>query len=176
MAAIVTRNLGKTYRGGLRDKQDTVALDGLDLTVNEGEVFGFLGPNGAGKTTTINLLLNFMQPTTGDAMMFDRPVSDTAVRRRLGFMPESVHLHDYYTGRKLLAFYARLAAIDDSVRDKRIDDVLALVNLTDAADKRVAKYSKGMTQRMGLAQALLGDPDLLILDEPTASLDPVGRK
>jgi ABC-2 type transport system ATP-binding protein len=176
MPAIVTRNLGKTYGGGLRDKEDTLALRELDLTVNEGEVFGFLGPNGAGKTTTINLLLNFTQPTTGEALMFDRPVADTEVRKRLGFMPESVHLHDYYTGRKLLHFYAGLAGIDEGVRKKRVDDLISLVKLDEAADKRVAKYSKGMAQRMGLAQALLADPDLLILDEPTASLDPVGRK
>ena len=176
MAAIETRNLGKTYKGGLRDKEDTVALDSLDLTVNEGEVFGFLGPNGAGKTTTINLLLNFTQPTTGESFVLDHPVSDTEVRRRMGFMPESVHLHDYYTGRKLLDFYARLAGVEDAKRMPRVDELLALVNLADAADKRVAKYSKGMAQRMGLAQALLADPDLLILDEPTASLDPVGRK
>lgn len=172
MPAIVTRNLSKTYDRG----QGTVALENLDLTVDEGEVFGFLGPNGAGKTTTINLLLNFTQPTTGEAFVFDRPVADSEVRKRLGFMPESVHLHDYYTGRKLLHFYAGLAGVDESVREKRIAELISLVKLDDAADKRVAKYSKGMNQRMGLAQALLADPDLLILDEPTASLDPVGRK
>ena len=176
MAAILTHNLGKTYGGGLRDKEDTVALDNLDLVVEEGEVFGLLGPNGAGKTTTINLLLNFMQPTAGEAFLFDRPVADPDVRKRLGYMPESVHLHDYYTGRKLLDFYARLSGVADTQRASRIEELLALVNLTDVANKRVAKYSKGMAQRMGLAQALLADPDLLILDEPTASLDPVGRK
>src|SRR3954469_1066677 len=142
MTAILTRNLGKTYGGGWRDKADTLALDNLDLAVEEGEVFGFLGPNGAGKTTTINLLLNFTQPTTGEALLFDTPVADAHVRRRLGYMPESVNLHDYYTGRKLLDFYARLAGVDDADRAKRIDDLLALVNLSDAADKRVSQYSK----------------------------------
>ena len=176
MAAIVTRNLGKTYGGGWRDAGDTVALSGLDLEVREGEIFGFLGPNGAGKTTTINLILNFTQPTAGEAFVLDRPVAEALVRRRVGYMPESVNLHTYYDGRKLLAFYAGLAAVPEDVRSERIDRLLRLVNLEDAADKRVAKYSKGMTQRMGLAQALLADPDLLILDEPTASLDPVGRK
>jgi ABC-2 type transport system ATP-binding protein len=176
MAAIRTRNLGKTYRGGLRDKGDTDALRGLDLEVREGEVFGFLGPNGAGKTTTINLLLNFAQPTAGEAFVFDRPVAETQVRRRLGYMPESVNLHDYYRGRKLLDFYAGLSGVAEASTRERVDHLLEVVNLSEAADKRVAKYSKGMAQRMGLAQALLGDPDLLILDEPTASLDPVGRK
>jgi len=176
MAAITTRNLSKTYGGGLRDPGDTVALAGLDLEVHEGEVFGFLGPNGAGKTTTINLLLNFTQPTAGEAFVLDRPVADSQVRSRMGYMPESVNLHDYYRGRKLLEFYAGLAGVAQELRAERIDRLLRLVNLEDAADKRVSKYSKGMAQRMGLAQALLGDPDLLILDEPTASLDPVGRK
>jgi len=176
MAAISTRNLSKTFGGGLRDPGDTVALAGLDLEVHEGEVFGFLGPNGAGKTTTINLLLNFTQPTAGEAFVLDRPVSDAEVRSRMGYMPESVNLHDYYRGRKLLEFYAGLAGVAEDARAERIDRLLRLVHLEDAADKRVAKYSKGMAQRMGLAQALLGDPDLLILDEPTASLDPVGRK
>ena len=176
MPAIVTRGLCKTYGGSLRDRGDTAALRDLDLTVNEGEVFGFLGPNGAGKTTTINLLLNFTQPTAGEAFVFDRPVANTEIRSRMGYMPESVNLHDYYRGRKLLEFYAGLAGVAEHARGALIDRLLDTVKLTEAADKRVSKYSKGMTQRMGLAQALLGDPDLLILDEPTASLDPVGRK
>jgi ABC-2 type transport system ATP-binding protein len=176
MAAIRTVNLSKTYHASLRDRSDTAALRDLNLEVHEGEVFGFLGPNGAGKTTTINLLLNFTQPTAGEAFVLDRPVSETAVRSRLGYMPESVNLHDYYRGRKLLDFYGELAGLSEGSRRERVEELLEVVNLSDAAEKRVAQYSKGMAQRMGLAQALVADPDLLILDEPTASLDPVGRK
>jgi ABC-2 type transport system ATP-binding protein len=176
MAAILATNLGKTYSAGLLKSGETVALRGLDLEVNEGEVFGFLGPNGAGKTTTIHLLLNFTRPTQGAAFLLGRPVADTEVHRRLGYMPESVNLHDYYRGGKLLDFYAGLAGIPRASRADLVSRLLKLVNLEDAADKVVAKYSKGMVQRMGLAQAMLNDPDLLILDEPTASLDPVGRK
>ncbi|MEO8755915.1 MAG: ABC transporter ATP-binding protein [Casimicrobiaceae bacterium] len=176
MAAIVTTNLSKTYSGGLFKGGGTAAVRGLNLEVHEGEIFGFLGPNGAGKTTTIHLLLNFARPTEGAAFLFGRPAAETEVRRRLGYMPESVNLHDYYRGRKLLEFYAGLAGIPPAARADRVTELLQLVNLEDAADKVVRKYSKGMAQRMGFAQAMLGDPDLLILDEPTASLDPVGRK
>ena len=176
MAAIVTRNLGKTYSRGWFKTAEAAALRGLDLEVHEGEVFGFLGPNGAGKTTTINLLLNFIQPTEGEAFLLGRPVADSEMHRRLGYMPESVNLHDYYRGGKLLDFYAGLAGIAPAARAGRVAELLKLVNLEDAADKVVSRYSKGMAQRMGLAQAMLADPDLLILDEPTASLDPVGRK
>ena len=176
MAAIVTTNLGKTYSGGWFKGGETVALRGLNLEVHEGEIFGFLGPNGAGKTTTIHLLLNFAQPTEGAAFLLGRPAAETEVRRRLGYMPESVNLHDYYRGTKLLRFYAGLAGIPSAARADRVTELMRLVNLEDAADKVVSKYSKGMAQRMGFAQAMLGDPDLLILDEPTASLDPVGRK
>jgi len=176
MAAILVQDLCKTYTGAFRHSRETVALNKLTLEVKEGEIFGFLGPNGAGKTTTIHLLLNLARPTGGSAFLFDRPVSETAVHRRLGYMPESVNLHDYYRGRKLLEFYAGLAGIPRGSRSAQVTELLGLVKLEDAADKAVAKYSKGMTQRLGFAQAMLGDPDLLILDEPTASLDPVGRK
>jgi ABC-2 type transport system ATP-binding protein len=121
-------------------------------------------------------LLNLIRPTAGRARLFDRPVSDAGVHRRLGYLPESVTLHNYYTGRKLLEFYAGLLEVPESTRDARITELLRLLHLEDAADKRVSKYSKGMLQRLGFAQAMLHDPDLLILDEPTASLDPVGRK
>jgi ABC-2 type transport system ATP-binding protein len=175
MSAIRTENLSKTYGSGF-NRGATTALQGLNLEVREGEIFGFLGPNGAGKTTTIHLLLNLMNPTSGQALLFDRPVTETAAHRRLGYLPESVNLHDYYTGRALLYFYAELCGVPAGTRPERIDELLKLMKLEEAADKRVAKYSKGMAQRLGFAQAMLHDPDLLILDEPTASLDPVGRK
>jgi ABC-2 type transport system ATP-binding protein len=175
MAAIRIENLCKTYSGG-QNGSGTAALRALNLEVREGEIFGFLGPNGAGKTTTIHLLLNLMRPTSGTASLFDQPVTDTAVHRRLGYLPESVNLHDYYRGRALLNFYAGLCGVPPETTPARVNDLLKLLNLEAAAEKRVSKYSKGMAQRIGFAQAMLHDPDLLILDEPTASLDPVGRK
>jgi ABC-2 type transport system ATP-binding protein len=148
----------------------------LSLEINEGEIFGFLGPNGAGKTTTIHLLLNLIRPTSGTAFLFDQPVTHTQIHQRLGYLPETVNLHTYYSGRKLLDFYATLCGVPSDTRSTRITELLNLLNLEGAAEKSVSKYSKGMAQRLGFAQAMLHDPDLLILDEPTASLDPVGRK
>ncbi len=175
MIAIRTENICKTYTGRL-SRHETSAVRMLDLEVKEGEIFGFLGPNGAGKTTTIHMLLNLIRPTSGAAYLFDRPVAETEVRRRLGYLPESVNLHTYYRGRELLNFYAALCGVPVEKRARRVGDLLKLLNLEEAAEKRVAKYSKGMSQRIGFAQAMIHDPDLLILDEPTASLDPVGRK
>jgi ABC-2 type transport system ATP-binding protein len=175
MLAIRIENLAKTYRAGWGGKE-TAAVHALNVEVNEGEIFGFLGPYGAGKTTTIHMLLNLIRPTSGAAYLFNRPVSETEVHSRLGYLPETVNLHDYYRGRGLLNFYAALAGIPAGARPQRVAELLKLLKLEDAADKVVAKYSKGMAQRIGLAQAMLHNPDLLILDEPTASLDPVGRK
>jgi ABC-2 type transport system ATP-binding protein len=174
MSAIRTENLSKTYKTSF-GRNETSAVRMLNLEVNEGEVFGLLGPNGAGKTSTIHLLLNLIRPTSGAAFLFDRPVTDSDVHRRLGYLPESVNLHTYYRGRALLNFYAALCGVPAGERENRIAAVLKLVDLEDAAEKQVSKYSKGMAQRIGVAQAMLHDPDLLILDEPTASLDPVGR-
>jgi ABC-2 type transport system ATP-binding protein len=175
MSAIRTENLCKTYTAGWT-RDETRAVRMLNLDVREGEIFGFLGPNGAGKTSTIHLLLNLMRPTSGTAHLFDRPITETDVHRRLGYLPESVNLHDYYRGRALLEFYAALCGVPAEARPARVAELLKLMQLEDAAEKRVSKYSKGMAQRIGFAQAMLHDPDLLILDEPTASLDPVGRK
>lgn len=170
MSVIRTENLSKTYKGG------TEALKGLDLEVNAAEVFGFIGPNGAGKSTTIQLLLNFIRPDTGSALLFGRPVQGAEHRKRLGYLPESVNLHTYYTGRRLLEFYAGLSGVPAGDRSQRAAEMLDLVSLKDAADRKISKYSKGMVQRLGLAQALMNDPELLILDEPTSNLDPVGRR
>ena len=170
MSVIRTENLGKTYSGG------TVALKGLDIEVNAGEVFGFLGPNGAGKSTTIQLLLDFIRPTTGRAYLFDQPVACTETRRRLGYLPESVNLHRYYSGRRLLEFYAALLGVEPADRSRRAVGLLERVGLLDVAEQKISRYSKGMLQRLGLAQALLNNPELLILDEPTSNLDPVARR
>lgn len=175
MSAIRTDNLSRTY-GSKWQHDETHAVRNLTIEVKEGEIFGFLGPNGAGKSSTIHLLLNFIRPTGGTAFLFERPVTDTQMHRRLGYLPESVNLHTYYGGRKLLEFYAALCGMAAEGRSARVSELLKLLNLEEAADKSISKYSKGMTQRIGFAQALLHDPDLLILDEPTASLDPVGRK
>jgi ABC-2 type transport system ATP-binding protein len=174
MSAIRTENLCKVYKTPW-GKKETSAVKMLNLEVKQGEVFGLLGPNGAGKTSTIHLLLNLVRPTAGVAFLFDRPVTETEVHRRLGYLPESVNLHTYYRGRALLNFYAALCGVPVEQRESRVTAVLKLLDLEDAADKQVAKYSKGMAQRIGVAQALLHEPDLLILDEPTASLDPVAR-
>jgi len=176
MPAIRIENLGKTYTGGWRRKSKVAAVRNLSLEVKEGEIFGFLGPNGAGKTTTIHLVLDLIRPTSGSAWVFDQPAGDAGVRRRLGYLPESVTLHDYRSGRGLLEFYAALTGIPALARARRIEELLKLLKLEDAADRPITKYSKGMLQRLGFAQALLHEPDLVILDEPTSSLDPVGRK
>jgi len=175
MTVIRTEDLWKTYRSGFQ-RREADALRGLNLEVQEGEVFGFLGPNGAGKTTTIHLLLNFIRPTRGRAFVFERPVSDPATRGRIGYLPEAVNLHSYYTGKQLLKFYAALLDMPRAERNGRTAALLDLLGLHEAANRKVSKYSKGMLQRIGFAQALLSDPDLLVLDEPTASLDPLGRK
>ena len=176
MAAIHTEKLEKWYSTFMNGRDVAPALKSLCLDVREGETFGFLGPYGAGKTTTILLLLNLIRPTSGSALLFGEPVTDSSVHRRLGYLPESVNLHDYYTGQGLLEFYAALLKVPVEMRGARIAELLKLLRLEDAAHKSVSKYSKGMLQRLGFAQAMLHDPDLLILDEPTASLDPVGRK
>ena len=170
MGVIRTENLGKTYKGG------TVALRGLDLEVKAGEVFGFLGPNGAGKSTTIQLLLNFIRPDTGSAFLFDRPVSCTEARQRLGYLPESVNLPGFHSGRGLLEFHGRLLGLTREDAARQAGERLERVGLGEAAGRRISEYSQGMLQRLGLGQALLDDPELLILDEPTSNLDPVARR
>ena len=170
MAVIRTENLGKTYKGG------TVALQGLDLEVKAGEVFGFLGPNGAGKSTTIQLLLSFIRPDTGAAFLFDRPVSCIEARQRLGYLPESVNLPGFYSGRGLLEFHGGLLGLTGDNASRQAGERLERVGLAEAAERKISDYSQGMLQRLGLGQALLDDPELLILDEPTSNLDPVARR
>jgi ABC-2 type transport system ATP-binding protein len=152
-----------------------VALHGLDLTVNAGEVFGFLGPNGAGKTTTMNVLLGFVQPTSGAAYLFGVDVRQPIARQRIGFLPELTYYYKFLTAEEILRFYAKVFGIPSAEADKRIDDLIKLVELEHARKRPLKSYSKGMQQRVGLAQALINNPDLLILDEPTSGLDPLGR-
>jgi ABC-2 type transport system ATP-binding protein len=152
-----------------------VALKGLNLSVAAGEVFGFLGPNGAGKTTTMNVLLGFIQPTSGEAHLFGENVRQPIARQRLGYLPELTYYYRFLSAEELLRFYARIFKIPKAESEKRIDQALKLVELEHARKRLIRTYSKGMQQRVGLAQALINDPDLLILDEPTSGLDPLGR-
>jgi ABC-2 type transport system ATP-binding protein len=153
-----------------------IALHGLDLTVQPGEVFGFLGPNGAGKTTTVKILLGLVKPTDGTARILGKPAGQADARRRVGYLPENFRFHDWLTGYGLLDFHARLAGLSGHERRARIPKVLELVGLGDRGNDRIRSYSKGMTQRIGLAQAIVHEPDLVLLDEPTSALDPVGRR
>jgi len=153
-----------------------VALHDLTLTVQPGEVFGFLGPNGAGKTTTIKILTGLVRATAGDAHIFGRAVSDRRARAQVGYLPEHFRFHDWLTGADLLDFHGRLAGLSAAERTVRIPEVLGLVGLTGRGDDKVRGYSKGMQQRLGLAQAILHRPNLVLLDEPSSALDPVGRR
>jgi ABC-2 type transport system ATP-binding protein len=151
------------------------AVQDLSLTVGRGEVFGFLGPNGAGKSTTIKMLLGLVAPTAGGATVLGAPLGHRETRARLGFLPEHFRFQEWLTGRELLAVHGQLLGRDGREMKARAGELLERVALTDAADRPIRTYSKGMMQRVGLAQALLGDPDLVFLDEPTSGLDPLGR-
>jgi ABC-2 type transport system ATP-binding protein len=157
-----------------RDK--VLAVDGLDLEIRPGEVFGLLGPNGSGKTTTIKILLGLLYATSGAARVFGRPPTETAVKARIGFMPEESYLYRYLNAVETLDYYGCLFKLDRSERRLRTEQLIEMVGLKRAAKRPVGTYSKGMARRIGLAQALINDPDLLILDEPTTGLDPIGAR
>ena len=176
MEAIVRiENLRVEYKSRELKRTAKVALQGLNLSIFAGEVFGFLGPNGAGKTTTMNVLLGFVQPTAGDAFIFGTSVRDPIARQRIGYLPELTYYYKFLSAEEILRFYAKIFRIPKREIEPRIDTVLKLVELQDARKRPIKTYSKGMQQRVGLAQALINDPDLLILDEPTSGLDPIGR-
>ena len=170
-----TDKLRVEYRSREFRQGTKVALNGLDLEVQAGEVFGFLGPNGAGKTTTITVLLGFVPPTSGSASLFGIDVRQPIARQRIGYLPENTYYYKFLTAEELLRFYARIFGLSPSAADQRIERLLKLVELGPAGKRPIKTYSKGMQQRVGLAQALINDPDLLILDEPTSGLDPLGR-
>ena len=153
-----------------------VAVADLSLSVGSGEVFGFLGPNGAGKTTSLKLLLGLIEPTGGSGAVLGAPLGQHTARARIGFLPEHFRFHDCLTGRELLRVHGRLFGLKAARLAARIEALLERMNLTDAADRPLGTYSKGMLQRAGLAQALINAPDLVFLDEPTSGLDPIGRK
>lgn len=168
-------NLRVEYRSPDMGQGSKIAVESLSFSVNEGEVFGFLGPNGAGKTSTMKVLLGFVPPTSGSAWLFDTNVSEPIARQRIGYLPELTYYYKFLNAEELLRFYARIFRIPRAETEKRIDHLLKLVELDGVRKKLIKSYSKGMQQRIGLAQALINNPDLLILDEPTSGLDPLGR-
>ena len=174
--AIETIDLTKDYAVGFWRKRPRRALDGLSLQVEAGEIFGFLGPNGAGKTTTLKLLLQLVFPTSGVARILGRPPGDLDAKRRLGYLPENPYFYDYLTAEELLTYFAALLGLQPTDRRRRVSALLDDVGLGSERKLQLRKFSKGMLQRVGIAQALLNEPDLVILDEPMSGLDPLGRR
>ncbi len=174
---VLTSELRKVYRTGFWLNQKVVSLKNCSLTVYKGETFGLLGPNGAGKTTLLKLLLGIIHPTSGRGLLLGKPIGDRSVKQQLGYLPENPYLYDYLTGWEFLQLAAGLFQIPQSVQRQRIPQLLELVGLSqaDARKKLLRRYSKGMLQRVGMAQALINEPDLVFLDEPMSGLDPVGR-
>ena len=172
---VETRSLTKVYRDFWGRKKKT-ALNALDLTIRRGEIFGLLGPNGSGKTTTIKLLLGLLFPTSGEAFVFGEPAAKVEKNERIGYLPEESYLYRFLTAEETLDFYGRLFNMPSSVREKRAAELIEIVGLANDKKRILKEYSKGMRQRIGLAQALINDPELVILDEPTSGLDPLGTR
>ena len=176
MDAIVVDRLTKTYKPVWPWLKETTVLSDVSLSVGQGEIFGFLGHNGAGKTTTMKILLGLLGATDGRIELLGVPVTDVAVHARIGYLPESPYFYDYLTAEEFLCFYGRLAGLSRETVRQRTPQLLERVGLTEARDRQLRKFSKGMLQRIGLAQAIIHDPELVILDEPMSGLDPIGRK
>ena len=176
MLALATYDLTKNYSVGFWRKRPYCALDRLSLEVEAGEVFGFLGPNGAGKTTTLKLLMQLVFPTSGRAEIFGRPVGELSVKRRLGYLPENPYFYDYLTAEELLSYFAGLFGYGPAERRARASRLLDEVGIGRERRMQLRKFSKGMLQRVGIAQALINDPELVIFDEPMSGLDPLGRR
>ncbi len=175
-AAIQISGLRKVFKLGFQVGKTAEVLKGVDLRVPMHSCFGFLGPNGAGKTTTIKTVMGLIEPTAGNVALLGKPPTDAATRSRVGFLPENPSFHDYLTGREALHLACDLLGIPKAKREGRTEEVLDIVKIRYAGDLQVRRYSKGMTQRLGIAQALLHDPELVILDEPMSGLDPLGRR
>ncbi len=176
MTAIEILSLQKSYTYGFWSKQRKTALHPLHLSIQEGEIFGYLGPNGAGKTTTLRLLMGIIFPTGGSARILGHDMQDPRVKAQIGFLPEQPYFYDYLTAAELLHYYAQLSGVAAGERGPRVATMLQRVGLADAADVQLRKFSKGMLQRVGLAQAILHDPKIVFLDEPMSGLDPIGRR
>ncbi len=175
--AIRTEGLTKIFfKNRLIKKEETRAVEDLNLEVPSGEVFGFLGPNGAGKSTTIKMLMRLLFPTSGRAWLFDSPIDRPHARRRVGFLPENPYFYDYLSASEFLRLNGSLFGMKGKELESKVDELIQFVGLEEHKNTRLRKFSKGMLQRIGLAQALINDPDLVILDEPTSGLDPLGRK
>lgn len=172
---IQTESLRKVYNLGHK-KGTRTAVDGLNIEVPEGVVFGFLGPNGAGKTTTIKMLLDFVHPTSGSATIFGNPTTQAATRRAVGYLPEQPYFHKFLRPIEVVSMHASLAGVERREIKKQALDALDRTGIAEYAETPIGKLSKGLTQRVGIAQAIVGDPKLLILDEPTSGLDPIGRR
>lgn len=176
MPVIEIENLSFDYQTGFWRKRAVRALDGLNLTVESGEVFGFLGPNGAGKTTTFKLLMRMLRPAAGAARILGKPLDDLQMRARIGYLPEQPYFYDYLTAREFLIYCGALCGVESATARRTANGLLEQVGLTHDADKQLRKFSKGNLQRVGLAQALINRPEVLFLDEPMSGLDPLGRR
>ncbi len=176
MAAIEILGLEKTYTVGFWRKKPKQALKPLHLKVEDGEIFGFLGPNGAGKTTTLKLLMGLVFPTAGTARILGMAIDDPRMKAQIGFLPEQPYFYDYLTAGELLHYYGQLSGVDAKLRPHRVNEVLNLVGLPDVGGMQLRKFSKGMLQRVGIAQAVLHNPKLVFFDEPMSGLDPMGRR
>ncbi|MFK7735373.1 MAG: ABC transporter ATP-binding protein [Pirellulaceae bacterium] len=172
---IETRNLGKVYRD-FWGRKKVAALKSLDIEVQKGEIFGLLGPNGSGKSTTIKLIQGLLFPTSGRAFVFGKEARDVTKNERIGYLPEESYLYKFLNAEETLDFYGRLFDMPAAVRKERSDQLIRMVGLNSARRRQLREYSKGMTRRIGLAQALINEPDLLILDEPTTGMDPIGSR
>ena len=177
MPVIEITNLTKDYEVGFWRKRKVRALDGLSLSIDHGQIFGFLGANGAGKTTTLKLLMRLIFPTTGSARILGHDIGDVSMHQRIGYLPENPYFYDYLTAREFLEYCAEIFGLRSAERKRRAADLLARVRLDEKRwDTQLRKFSKGMLQRVGLAQSLVNDPEIVFLDEPMSGLDPVGRR
>lgn len=177
MPVVEITNLTKDYEVGFWRKKKVRALDGLSLSIDRGQIFGFLGANGAGKTTTLKLLMRLIFPTTGSARILGKDIQDVSMHERIGYLPENPYFYDYLTAREFLDYCAEIFGLPAGERKRRTADLLARVNLDEKRwDTQLRKFSKGMLQRVGLAQSLINDPEIVFLDEPMSGLDPVGRR